>query len=428
MYTKDMTIYFSGIGGVGLGPLAEIAHDAGYDVAGSDKEASPMTRQLSDQGIAVFIGQENGEIARFHEERHIDWFVYSAAVAEGHPELEFAREHGIRVSKRDELLAHIIKERNLKLVAVSGTHGKTTTTGLLVWVFKRLGIPVSYSVGTTLSFGPSGAFDGSSEYFIYEADEYDRNMLHFEPFLTLIPSLDYDHPDTYENPHVYKDAFVKFMEQSHLTLLWEKDLRYLEHPDIAASYEAYDEHMDLSRFTLPGDHVRHNAFLVQKTLEKIMPNTETRSVAEAINAFPGSGRRFEKLAENLYSDYGHHPSEIAATLQLARELSDHVVLVYQPHQNIRQHELKDHYTDCMRLAEKIYWVPTYLTREDPALPVLMPEQLFAQLTNKEAVQAASLDDELWQTIQHARSEAKLVLTMGAGTIDAWVRQKLAETK
>lgn len=419
-----MHIYFSGIGGVGIGPLAEIAHDAGYQVTGSDRESSVVTKQLEERGIPVRIGQTEEAIETTHTSNPIDWFIYTAALPPDHPELTFAKDHHIRIGKRDELLAHIITEKQLKLIAVAGTHGKTTTTGMLVWVFQQLGIPVSYSVGTTLSFGPCGKYEEKSQYFVYECDEYDRNMLHFEPHLSVITALDYDHPDTYENEHVYKDAFVQFMQQSHLTLLWEKDLHYLSHPDIAASYQAYDNLMNLSRFALPGDHTRQNAFLVERAVMKVAPEVEPTAILAAINTFPGTGRRFEKLGDNLYSDYGHHPTEIAATLQLARELSENVVLVYQPHQNIRQHEIKDSYKDCMVLAQEIYWLPTYLSREDPALPILDPEELSAKLSNREAAKTAEMNHALWDTISRARQEGKLVLIMGAGSVDTWARQQL----
>jgi len=107
------------------------------------------------------------------------------------------------------------------------------------------------------------------------------------------------------------------------------------------------------------------------------------------------------------------------------ELSDHVVLVYQPHQNVRQHQIRSEYTDCMQLAEQIYWLPTYLTREDPTLPVLTPEELTVNLVNRKAVSYADLDDNLWEGIATARAEGKLVLCMGAGTIDGWLRKQLA---
>ena len=150
------------------------------------------------------------------------------------------------------------------------------------------------------------------------------------------------------------------------------------------------------------------------------------AIYQAINSFPGSGRRFEKLADNLYSDYGHHPIEIRATLQMARELSDRVVLVYQPHQNVRQHEIIDQYTaDIFRDANEIYWLPTYLTRENPDLPILTSQQLTKNI-NPEKLHFADLDDNLWQNITTAQKSGKLVLCMGAGTIDGWIREQLAK--
>jgi UDP-N-acetylmuramate--alanine ligase len=418
-----MNIYFSGIGGVAIGPLAEIALDAGHNVSGSDLSEGLMTSQLRERGVEVAIGQDGNQIKKAHEATPIDWFVYTAALPDDHPELTYAREQGIRYSKRDELLAEIIREKNLKLIAVSGTHGKTTTTGLLVWAFKQLGLPLSYSVGTTLSYGPSGTYNPESEYFVYECDEFDRNMLHFEPHLTLITSLDHDHFDTYPTEEEYRAAFVTFLEQSKYNLLWEKDLRYL-HTDPSADLEAYDELMDLSHLRLAGDHVRHNAYLVQRALQRLFSDLDARRITTAINSFPGTARRFERIAENLYSDYGHHPVEIAATLQMAREVADHVVLVYQPHQNSRQHEVRDDYVDCMELAEEIYWLPTYLSREDPALEILTPEDLSKSLTNHDVVRIADLDDELWSAISSHRDAGRLVLCMGAGSIDSWARSRL----
>lgn len=423
-YTYLMHIYFSGIGGVGIGPLAEIAHDVGYEVSGSDLHDSPVTTQLRDRGITVAIGQDGTQIAAAQQRQPIDWFVHTAALPDDHPELMFAKEHGIKTSKRDELLATIIRDKNLKLIAASGTHGKTTTTSLLVWVFKQLGIPVSYSVGTTLHFGPSGVFDPESEYFVYECDEFDRNMLHFTPHLTLITSLDHDHFDTYPTVEEYRQAFVQFIEQSSRSLMWGKDLRYL-HTDPRADLTAFDELMNLKHLTLPGMHVRQNAYLVEQALLHINPDLACTAVVDAINTFPGTARRFEKLADNLYSDYGHHPIEIAATLQLAREVSDNITLVYQPHQNIRQHEIKNDYTDTIfKDADKIYWLPTFLSREDPALAVLTPAELTGSLTGDVVI--ADLDDALWAMMEERRRNGSLVLVMGAGTIDSWTRQQLAQ--
>lgn len=416
-----MNIFFSGIGGVGIGPLAEIAHDAGYSVQGSDATEGLITRELRARGINISIGQDGEFLQACHDQSPIDWFVHTAALPAGHPELALAKQLGIKTAKRDELLAHIIKEKNLKLIAVAGTHGKTTTTGMLIWTLQQLGLSVSYSVGTTISFGPSGKYDPRSEYFIYECDEFDRNFLHFTPHVSLITSLDYDHPDTYPTEQNYRQAFAQFVGQSDMTIMWQPDYAQIEPVESESWILGTEEVMEIR---LPGAHNRRNATLVAKAVEYLGCGNLDKTIA-ALQSFPGTDRRFERLDDNLYSDYGHHPVEIAATLQLARELSDHIVLVYQPHQNVRQHEIRDQYTTQFELADEIYWLPTYLSRENPDLAILTPSELTQTVTNRDAIRTAELDSDLWAAIQTARQDGKLVLCMGAGSIDNWVRQRLS---
>ncbi len=414
-----MNIYFSGIGGVGLGPLAEIAHDAGYTVMGSDRETGLMTDKIQSRGIRVNIGQDGSFLQATHAAQPIDWFVYTSALPPTHPELVLAERLGIRTSRRDELLAYIIQEKQLKLIAVSGTHGKTTATGMFIWTLQQLGVPVSYSIGSTIGFGPSGHFDPESEFFVYECDEFDRNFLHFSPYLSIVTSLDYDHPDTYPTEPDYLAAFTQFASQSQQVIAWDD-----QHPEVFEQLfqvSLLDPSQINQNINVSGLHNRRNATLVQTAAKRLGFSQDTDGI---LSHFPGTDRRFEKLADNLYSDYGHHPVEIAATLQLAHEVSPHVVLVYQPHQNIRQHEIRDDYTDQFELAEDVYWLPTYLSRENPALAVLKPEELIQHITNKERIHVADLNDELWAVIQQARNEGKLVLGMGAGAIDGWLREKL----
>lgn len=410
-----MNIYFSGIGGVGLGPLAEIALDAGYSVQGSDPNESLMTHQLGKRGVSVSTDQSGEFLQKMHATRPFDWFVYTSALRADHPELLAAQELGIKTSKRDELLAHIIEEKKLKLIAVAGTHGKTTTTSLFVWAFQELGIPISYSIGTTMSFGPSGKFDPSSDYFVYESDEYDRNFLQFHPHLAIIPSLSYDHPDTYPTEQEYVAAFRTFLEQSDGSIFWQATGQKVG--DVPGAWVLSDT--DKAPVTLAGEHVRDNASLVVKAFERLGIDGD---VISAINHFPGVDRRFEKLTENLYTDYAVHPNEVAATIKLARELNDDVVVVYQPHQNVRQHAVKDLYTkETFGDASEVFWIPTYLTREDPSLATLTPQEL---AKNIPGVHFAELDDELWEHIQQARDRGALVLMMGAGPIDGWVRDQV----
>jgi UDP-N-acetylmuramate--alanine ligase len=412
-----MNIYFSGIGGVGLGPLAELAQDAGHHVQGSDPQESPTTRRLVERGISINAKQQGMFLQACHGIQPIDWFVYSSAIPEDHPELIMARMLKIKTTKRDELLSIVLSETKLKLIAVAGTHGKTSTSAMLVWAMQQLNIPVSYSIGSTLSFGPAGKYDPESEYFVYECDEYDRNFLQFHPYLSLITAVDYDHPDTYGSPEEYITAFQQFVSQSEGTIMWKHDGTLI---DAQNAWKLEDD--EVMDSTLPGEHTRRNATLVAKALERLdIPGDHQ----VAIDSFPGADRRFEKIAHNLYTDYGHHPTEIAATLQMAREVSEHVVLVYQPHQNTRQHEIRSQYTDCFELADTVYWLPTYLSRENNDLAVLTPDELTENITNIDSIYTADMDDELWETIQRARDENKLVLFMGAGSIDDWVRERFA---
>ena len=192
-----MHIYFCGIGGVGIGPLAMLALDAGYKVSGSNKDQSEIAKQLELRGVAVDYLQDGQNITKVNEPLlPIDWFVYSSAVSEDNPEYIYAKNNGIKMSKRDEFLKVILAEKDLQLIAVAGTHGKTTTTAMLVWIFNQLDKRISYSIGTSISFGPSAQYQVGSRYFFYECDEFDRNFLSFQPQVSIVTSVDYDHPDT----------------------------------------------------------------------------------------------------------------------------------------------------------------------------------------------------------------------------------------
>ena len=422
-----MRIYFAGIGGVGIGPLAAIAKEAGYDVAGYDLSVSPITEELTAKGIPIAIGKGPAELAAAHKERPIDWLVATAAIPQDDPVLQFARDNHIRISKRDELINQLVKDKRQQLIAVSGTHGKTTTTAMLAWLFDQFDIPESHSIGTRVSFAPSGSFSSDGQCFIYEADEYDRNMLHFHPEIALITSLDYDHPDVYPTRDDYKEAFRQFIAQSKRVFAWQADLDYIGGSSVEKKITTVDELLtQIDTITLPGDHNRRNALLACAVFDSLFTELTFEQIVAAINRFPGTQRRFERLAENLFSDYGHHPAEIAATLQLANELNKNVVLVYQPHQNVRQHELADEYRDCFAQAKHVYWLPTYLTREDPQLPVLTPKQLIAKLDNPKVAEPAEMDEALIRNIRRELDRRSLVLVMGAGSIDKWLRDNLHE--
>ena len=401
-----MKLFFSGIAGTGIKPLAEVAVKAGYKVFGSDLGERPTQDELSQFGVEAHYGSQDGSFLREVNEKHgIDWFIYTSALPDNHPELVLARELGLKVSKRDEFLAGLIKEQNLKLVAVAGTHGKTTTTAMILWGLHELGLETSYIVGTDLSWGGSGNFTKNSDYFVYEADEYDRNFLSYYPWLSVITVEDYDHPDIYPTEADYHAAFEQFCGQSQEVL---KDIA--ENPLI----------------TLAGELRRKDASLALVTIKKMYPDLSEEEIATALNNFPGAGRRFERIVGNLYSDYGHHPQEIEATLEMAREMAERenlagVVAIYQPHQNIRQVENLHKYTTAFLAADKIFWVPTFLTREDPNLRIIEPAEFIENLKNSEAGEVADLNEDLREKIKKLLDENYMVILLSAGPADKWLR-------
>ena len=405
-----MNIYISGISGTGMGPLALMAKQAGFDVCGSDLEAGAIYDELMEAGIEVKIGEQDGKFLREKLEKGVDWFVHTSALPETHAELQLARKSGVKVTKRDDLTAFLVSELGLKMVAVAGTHGKTTTTAMIVWASLKLGLPASYIVGTTLGFASSGAYHKGDEYFIYEADEYDRNFLKFHPWLAVIPCVSYDHPDIYPTKEDYEAAFKQFEEQSEKVIMAGNETK---------------------EFKLAGAARRTDAELAMQAIKLMAPEIQEEKIIEILNKFPGVGRRFEKIAEGVYTDYAHHPEEIAATIGVVKDeqrIHDKkgVVIVYQPHQNTRQHEVKDGYKNAFKGADKIFWLPTYLTREDPNLPVLTPEELINELENKDIAEAAELSDELAEKLRKYLDEDYLVILMTAGPADNWLRDNFSK--
>lgn len=424
-----MHIYFSGIGGTGIGPLSMIAHQAGYWVSGSDKQDSQYIKYLTKHGIEnIHIGQTEYEIDKVHQANHIDWLVYSSAVEKedpNHPELVYAKEHGIKISKRDEFLSEFIGERDLKLIAIAGTHGKSTTTAMMIWTMKQLNIPISYSVGAKLSFGDMGHFDESSRYFVYECDEYDRNFLKFNPFLSIITGVAWDHHEIYPTFEDYKEAFKKFTGQSDSVIGWQEDIGSLQNRDLVSfSKDSVPKGVKLS-----GDVNRQNAWQVIKAVN-LLTNTDIDRLIEILNAFPGLSRRMEQLKPGLYTDYAHTPEKISGAIQTARELVENneqkLVVIYEPLTNRRANYIKDLHSECLRGADKIYWVPTYLAREDKNQKVLSPQELINRLDPevKHKAEPCMLNEELKIKINEHLNNSDLVLALSGGggnSLDEWLR-------
>jgi UDP-N-acetylmuramate--alanine ligase len=430
-----MHIFFSGIGGTGIGPLALIAKEAGYEVSGSDKQDSQYIQYLADHGVTdVHIGQTKEAIATAHAKNPIDWYVYSSALPKenpNHPELLYVTANGIKHSKRDEFLNQILRDKKLKLIAIAGTHGKTTTTAMVIWLFKELKIPASFSVGAKTASGDMGQFDEKSEYFVYECDEFDRNFLAFHPFVSLITGIAWDHHEVFPTLQDYQEAFRQFMGQSSSNIVWQADMDVATiHTGKADTVLRYEDR-ELHTITLDGLYNRRNAWQAVNAVHQITRESVEKLI-EIINVFPGLSRRMEKIIPNLYTDYAHTPEKIVGglntALELAKPRNQKVVVVYEPLTNRRMHYTRDQHAKIFDGASQIYWVPSYLAREDPKLPVLTPKELITSLDPElqKIAEPHELNEKLKDLIEKHLENGDLVVGMSGGggnSLDEWLRRE-----
>jgi UDP-N-acetylmuramate--alanine ligase len=432
-----MHIYFSGIGGAGIGPLAQVAKQAGFEVSGSDKRSSGYIEYLKKSGIGdIHIGQTSQAIAKVHEKEPIDWFVYTSALPLENldaPELKFCHEEKIKTSKRDEFINLILDEKKLQLIAVAGTHGKTTTTAMLVWLFRELGESLSYALPAKVSFGDMGHYDKASKFFVYEADEFDRNFLAFESHMSLITGVSWDHHEIFKTREDYQAAFREFISQSQRIVLWQEDFEYLDLEQTPANLLVQDSDNPLIELlTLKGRYNRLDAWLAIQAVHRLT-SAPIAGLIKAMNGFPGLARRMEQIAPNLYSDYAHTPEKIRGAMSVASEMGaekkQNVVVVYEPLTNRRQHYMLDDYRDCFAGAAKVYWLPSYLAREDSAQRIIKPAELISHLSDPSIAEPAERDEKLKETIKKHLVAGDMVVGMAGGggnSLDDWLRKEFAQ--
>jgi len=430
-----MHVYFSGIGGSGANSIALLAKQAGYEVSGSDAQPSTTIDYLKKRGITdIHIGQTTEAITEVHRNKPIGQFVYTSALPmtdPNHPELMFCKQNNIPALKHDEFLASFISSKNLMLVAIAGTHGKSTTTAMTVWLATQLGIKASWVVGAKMAFADSGHFNPEGRLFIYEADEFDKKFLSFRPHTALIAGVDWDHPDIYPSREKYYQAFKDFLGQSEKALAWKSDLNKLGLRPSDNLVILDDKNPQISKnMKLAGLVNRQDAWLVAQAANKYMEIPLDKAI-NILNGFPGLSRRFEEIVPNLYTDYAHTPPKIRGALQMAHEAAGQdIVVVYEGLHNTRQHFIKDELANLFDDVKQLYIVPSYLAREDENLKLLSPTDLLNMLSikSKDHAEAAKFDDNLKQLIQKHISSGDLVLCLSAGgasSLDEWLRKEFA---
>jgi UDP-N-acetylmuramate--alanine ligase len=427
-------LHFVGIGGAGMSGLAIIAHALGAQVSGSDRAESSYTGRLREHGIEPAIGHDAGNVPNGAE------VVYSTAVAPGNPERRAA--HG-RELHRADLLAQIAALR--RCIAVTGTHGKTTTAAMLVHALQRCGLDPAYVVGGELRSTDSNAGWGQGQWIVIEADESDRSLLKLRPEIAVLTNAELDHHATYASRLELEATFRAFMASaSRAVVVWDRPELLGLCPDGAIAYDAPDPILTPSgsrfvwrgfevRLSVPGAHNAVNA--AGAVTAAALAGADAAAAAGALGDFRGARRRFERLGQtaegaDVYDDYAHHPTEVAAVIAAARTLGPgRVVAVFQPHLYSRTRLLAREFGAALAAADHAVVLPVYPARERAEDFQGVEGHLVAAAT---ADRAAGRPVAWLPSFEDARRflagklrAGDLCLTMGAGDVDALGRSLVA---
>ncbi|MBM3295026.1 MAG: UDP-N-acetylmuramate--L-alanine ligase [Candidatus Aminicenantes bacterium] len=405
-YRKLKHIHLIGIGGTGMNGIAEVLLNLGYKVTGSDITESEAIRRLQNLRARISIGH------RAENVRGADVVVVSTAVREENVEVREARRLQVPVIPRAEMLAELMR---MKMgIAVAGSHGKTTTTSMIAAVLDRAGLDPTIVVGGRLNTLGANAKLGAGDFFVAEADESDRSFLLLSPFIAVLTNIDAEHLDHYAGVEEIKQVFVRFANkvpfycpiilclddpnlQSIIPSLERRLITYgfSAQSDITARETAFDKFagraalfvkgrpLGTLKLNVPGEHMIANAMAaVAVGLDLDIPPA---LILEALESYAGTGRRFELKAEvrdiMVIEDYGHHPTEIKATLDAAKRGWDRrVVAVFQPHRYSRTFHLLDQFATSFNQADVLVLTEIYPASEEP-IPGVSGERLFEEVRN-----------------------------------------------
>lgn len=414
-------LHFIAIGGAGMSALALVAAGLGARVTGSDRSESTYMERLRAAGLEPSVGHD---AARVPPQADV---VVSTAIPDDNPELGVARERGQRVIHRGELLAELAGAR--RLLAVAGTHGKTTSSGMAAWALRQLGADPSFVIGGELpdpdGEGVANGRMGAGEWLIAEADESDGSFLKLRPEIALITNVELDHHDRWGSKAELLDAFRSFAEPARgLAVGAEPDLVVVaaEHPTV----ERFDSERPgpPPRLAVPGEHNRLNARGVMAALG--LCGFDPAEVGRALADFPGMGRRQEAKGEfagaRIFDDYAHHPTEVAATLAAFRELAPRrLIALFQPHLFSRTKAFAERFGAALAAADAVGVLDVYAARESAVGDL-------AGVSGLDVARAAadrSGGRPVWWLAEHARAveflvgelgEGDLLVTIGAGDV------------
>jgi UDP-N-acetylmuramate--alanine ligase len=446
------TIHFVGIGGIGMSGIAEVMHQLGYKVQGSDVAESYVVEKLRKAGIPISIGHSPDNVG------DAAVVVCSSAIKDGNPEIEAASERRLPRVKRAEMLAELMRMQ--KTVAVAGTHGKTTTTSMVAALLDSGGVDPTVINGGIINRYGSNARLGKSDWWVIEADESDGSFLRLDGTIAVVTNIDPEHLEHYGSFERVKDAFVEFIEN---VPFYGLAVLCVDHPEVqniigrirdrrivtygfsaladvradnvtpvagGTSFDAVILGRDGERRTIEGVHVpipgRHN---VQNALAALAVALELGISDEAIvggfERFEGVKRRFTRVGEVdgavVIDDYAHHPTEIRAVLSAAREGAEgRVIAVMQPHRYTRLEALMEEFQSAFNDADAVFVAPVYAAGEEPIEGVdsaALAEGLRAH--GHRMVRTVADLEELCSSLRDLAAEGDMIICMGAGDITKW---------
>jgi UDP-N-acetylmuramate--alanine ligase len=411
-------IHFIGVGGIGMSGLARHFLTEKKKVSGSDRDLSPLTKALDSDGIQIFGEQVAGNITK-----DIDLVIYTEAVTKGNEEMKAAKALGVPMMPYFEALG--LAMNPYYLIAVAGTHGKTTTVAMLTDIFEAAGKDPTSVIGSLRAKTKSNYRAGKSKYAIVEACEYKRDFLHLKPDILVITNIEYEHVDYYESLEDVQSAFRSLAEQVHETGVV---IANLKEPKVAPVLEGlsvpvmnYMSHLDLDLvLKQPGLHNRLNAAAASAVAKH--EKLETEVANEALANFAGTWRRFEYKGElngaPVYDDYAHHPTEIRATIDATRELYPErkLVIAFQPHTYTRTKALFDEFAKAVGLADAIVFLPIYAAREENVSGVSSRELAVRALEFISDSQYTDSLESAEKLLRKTITDQDVLIIMGAGDV------------
>jgi UDP-N-acetylmuramate--alanine ligase len=420
--------YFIGIGGIGMSALAQMMLHDGADISGSDREGSPVTELLERKGIRVVIRQKAENVPT-----DADVVVYSDSVPESNAERVHARELGIPSFSYFQMLGKISEGK--RTVAVSGTHGKTTTTGMVAKILQDAGASLTAIVGGIVRDFGSNYLHGDSDLFVVEACEYKNNFRFLAPHVLVVTNIEWDHTDFYSSLANVQSTFRSMMEKvpaegAIVTDTAHQNIAPLL-SGLAASVIDYTKEPSYE-IHLPGTFNQNNARAAAAAARAVLPTISETTIVDSLAAFHGTWRRFEykgktKNGADVYDDYAHHPTAIRVTLKALREkVKGKIFVAFHPHLYSRTRDLLDEFAVAFSDADQVFIAPIYAAREVDDGTI--SSEILAERIRATGTAATALDFDAIEKALGEVGEGDTIMTMGAGDIYKVADKLVAHTK